>query len=188
MRNETLFSVGCLALLVWGCPKRQTTTHIIYTPAPPAPAAQNQGESSGAMVIEEPAPPEPEETAPLEEPVTPKPAPKRRVPVRTQTPSTPDTAEPDEQPAAEVPALEPREAPGQQAALRQQIQRSQDRLRQRLAELDRQISSAADRRMADDARSFLAQSERAVADGDLQRALNLTRKTSLLVAALEQER
>jgi hypothetical protein len=176
-------------MLVWGCPKRQTTTHIIYTPAPPVPTAQAASESSDAIVIEEPALPEAEEPIAPEEPVTPKPAPRRRTPVRTQTPVTPDSAsEAEEPPSAEVPALEPREAPGQQAAIRDQIQRSQERLRQRLAQIDRQASAAADRRMVDDARSFLAQSERALSDGDLQRALNLTRKTSLLVAALEQER
>lgn len=176
-------------MLVWGCPKRQTTTHIIYTPAPPAPTAQAATESTDAIVIEEPAPPEAEEPVAPEEPVTPKPSPRRRTPVRAQTPATPDSApEPEEPPSAEVPALEPREAPGQQAAIRDQIQRSQERLRQRLAQIERQVSAAADRRMVDDARSFLAQSERALSDGDLPRALNLTRKTSLLVAALEQER
>ena len=189
VRHGTLYSVCGLAMLVWGCPKRQTTTHIIYTPAPPPPTAQTSREPSEAIVIEEPALPEAEEPVAPEEPVTPKPVPRRRPPARTQTLATPDLApEPEEPPATEVPALEPREAPGQQAALRNQIQRSQERLRQRLAQIDRQVSAAADRRMADDARSFLAQSERALSDGDLQRALNLTRKTSLLVAALEQER
>ena len=189
VRRGTLYSVCGLAMLVWGCPKRQTTTHIIYTPAPPAPTAQTVSESTEAIVIEEPALPETAEPAAPEEPVTPKPAPRRRTPTRPQTPAPSESApEPEEPPPADVPTLEPREAPGQQAALRQQIQRSQERLRQRIAQLDRQISSAADRRMVDDARSFLAQSERALSDGDLQRALNLTRKTSLLVAALEQER
>ena len=184
-----MLSVGGLALLVWGCPKRQTTTHIIYTPAPPATTAQTSSESSEAIVIEEPALPETVEPAAIEEPVTPKPAPRRRAPARPQTPATLESApEPEEPPPAEVPALEPREAPAQQAALRRQIQNLQERLRRRTAEMEREVSSPEDRRMLDDARSFLAQSERALAGGDLQRALNLTRKTSLLVAALEQDR
>ncbi len=175
-------------MLVWGCPKRQTTTRIIYTPAPPAATSQASREASGAMVIEEPAPPETAEPA-APEPVTPKPEPRRRAPARTQTPATPEiTPEPEEPPPAEVPALEPREAPGPQAALRQELKSLQDRLRRRTAQLERQVSSPEDRRMLEDARSFLAQSERALADGDLQRASNLTRKTSLLVSALEQER
>ena len=177
-------------MLVWGCPKRQTTTHIIYSP-PPAPSASTTrapGETSEAIIIEEPAPPEIAEPAPGE-PAAPKPVPRRRPPVRSQAPTTTDSApEPEEPPPTEVPALEPREAPGQQAALRQQIQHLQERLRQRTAQLERQVNAAEDRRMLEDARSFLAQSERALTDGDLQRALNLTRKTSLLVSALEQER
>ncbi|MGH9649212.1 MAG: hypothetical protein ACRD3I_01955, partial [Terriglobales bacterium] len=161
MRRGTLSSVCGLAMLVWGCPKRQTTTHIIYTPAPPSPTTSAPGETGGVIVIEEPAPPETVEPAPPE-PVTPKPAPRRRPSARTQTPATPDsTPEPEEPPPAEVPVLEPRETPGQQAALRQQTQTLQERLRQRLAQLERQVSSAEDRRMVDDARSFLAQSVRA---------------------------
>lgn len=183
-----MLSVGGLALLVWGCPKRQTTTRIIYTPAPPTPTAQTSTESSEALVIEEPALPEAVEPPPPE-PVASKPAPRRRAPARPQTPATAESVpEPEEPPPAEVPALEPREAPAQQAALRRQIQNLQERLRRQTAEMERQVSSPEDRRMLDDARSFLAQSERALADGDSQRALNLARKTSLLVAALEQER
>jgi hypothetical protein len=43
------------------------------------------------------------------------------------------------------------------------------------------------RRTLDDAHTFLAQSERAFLDGDLQRARNLANKASLLVSALEQQ-
>jgi hypothetical protein len=176
-------------MLIWGCPKRQTAPRIIYTPAPPAPAQTAASPSGEAIVIEEPAPAETAEPAAPEEPVAPKPAPRRRAPSRTSTPATADTApEADEPAPAEVPALEPREAPGQQVALRQQILRLQERLRPRIEQLGRQVSASEDRRMLDDARSFFAQSERALSDGDLQRALNLARKTSLLVSALEQER
>jgi hypothetical protein len=86
-----------------------------------------------------------------------------------------------------VPALERRESPGQQTALRQQILDLQERLRQRAARFDRLSLSSEARKTLDDARTFLAQSERALLDGDLGRARNLANKASLLVSALEQE-
>jgi len=143
-------------------------------------------EGSGALVIEEPSPPEPAEVAPAE-PASPKPTPRRRRP-RTEPPTTSESApEAVEPPSAEVPALEPRESPGQQAALRRQILALQERLRQRIAQFDRLTLPSEARKTLDDARTFLAQSERAFLDGDLQRAHNLANKAALLVSALEQQ-
>ena len=45
--------------------------------------------------------------------------------------------------------------------------------------------STNERKTLEDARTFLAQSTRAFESSDLPRALNLARKASLLVAALE---
>ena len=138
------------------------------------------------MVIEEPAPPEP--PAPTPQPTSPpKPAPRRRHVLRTEPPAaapenTPETTEP---PAPQVPSLEPRENSAQEAALRRQIQGLQDDVRQRIAKLSRAGLSGADRKTLDDARTFFAQSTRALDEADLQRALNLARKASLLVSALE---
>jgi hypothetical protein len=84
-----------------------------------------------------------------------------------------------------VPSLEPRESSAQEAALRRQIQALQEDVRQRIAKLSRAGLSGADRKTLDDARTFFAQSARALNDADLQRALNLARKASLLVSALE---
>jgi len=86
-----------------------------------------------------------------------------------------------------VPALEPRGSPGQQTALRQQILDLQEHLRQRTARFDRLKLTSEARKTLDDARTFLAQSERAFLDGDLQRAHNLANKASLLVSALERQ-
>jgi hypothetical protein len=58
-------------------------------------------------------------------------------------------------------------------------------VRQRLARLKGAQLSANDRRTLEDARTFFAQSTHAMASGDLPRALNLARKASLLLAALE---
>jgi len=139
------------------------------------------------MVIEEPPPPEP--PAPSPEPTPPpKPAPLRRHVLRTEpsgaaTGNTPDTVEP---PTPQVPSLEPRETSAQQAALRRQIQGLQDDVRQRIAKLSRAGLSGADRKTLDDARTFFAQSTQALNEADLQRALTLARKASLLVLALER--
>jgi hypothetical protein len=85
-----------------------------------------------------------------------------------------------------VPSLEPRESSVQEAALRRQIQGLQDDVRQRIAKLSRARLSGADRKTLDDARTFFAQSTRALNEADLQRALTLARKASLLVSALER--
>jgi hypothetical protein len=147
-------------------------------------------EEGGTLVIEEPAPPEPEETevVPAEAP-TPKPERRHRRPLRTEPAATPEPApEPVEPPLAEVPALEPLESQEQQSALRNQVVTLQENLRQRIQQLNRQGLDPAARRTLEDARAFLSQSGRALEDEDLQRSLILARKASLLVSALEKER
>ena len=139
------------------------------------------------MVIEEPAPPEPQETPPPPTPA-PEPQPRRRHVLRREPPaaapeSTPDTVEP---PAPQVPSLEPHESSAEEASLRHQIQGLQDDVRDRIAKLSRAGLSGADRKTLDDARTFFAQSTRALNEADLQRALTLARKASLLVLALER--
>ena len=140
------------------------------------------------MVIEEPAPPE-EPPAPSPQPTTnPEPAQRRRHVLRREAPAaaaeeTHAATEPP--PTPQVPSLEPRESSAQEAALRRQIQALQDDVRQRIAKLSRAGLSGADRKTLEDARTFFAQSTRALNDADLQRALNLARKASLLVSALE---
>ena len=90
-----------------------------------------------------------------------------------------------ETPPVEVPALEPRESSAQEAAIREQVLRLQENVRQRMARLNPARLSPNERKTLDDARTFLTQSTRALKSSDLQRALNLARKASLLVAALE---
>ena len=176
-----------LALFIGGCPKRQPPTRIVYVPPPQPAATQPSAAETPSMVIEEPAPPE-EPPAPSPQPTTnPEPAQRRRRVLRREAPaaaaeSTPETTEP---PTPQVPSLEPRESSAQEAALRRQIQGLQDDVRQRIAKLSRAGLSGADRKTLDDARTFFAQSTRALNEADLQRALNLARKASLLVSALE---
>jgi hypothetical protein len=61
----------------------------------------------------------------------------------------------------------------------------QQDVRQRLIRLEGARLSPNEQKTLEDARAFLEQSARAVASGDLQRALNLARKAFLLIAALE---
>jgi hypothetical protein len=82
--------------------------------------------------------------------------------------------------------LGPRESSAQEADLRRQILDLQDDVRQRIAKLSDAGLAGADRKTLDDARAFFAQSTRALNEGDLQRALTLARKASLLVSALER--
>ena len=172
-----------LALFIGGCPKRQAPVRIVYVPAPTPAATQAAAAGAPAMVIEEPPPPEPPPTPPPPTPA-PKPVRRRRV-LRTEPPAAapsnaPDTAGPP------APSLEPQENSVEQAALRRQIQGLQDDVRQRISKLSRARLSGADRKTLDDARAFFAQSAQALKEADLQRALNLARKASLLVTALER--
>lgn len=177
------------ALLLWmgGCPKRQETKNlVVYVPAQ-APAPAPPADKPQVLVIEEPAPPpEPEKAV---NPPTPEPPPPRRHPVRAAAPTEPEENPApetnDTAPSAEVPALAPRESSAQEAELRGQYLKLEQDIRQRLARLSNAQLSANERKTLDDARGFFAQATQAMVSGDLPRALNLARKASLLLAALE---
>jgi len=182
-----------LILGIGGCPKRQGPSRIVYVPAPAPQATDGPTETAQVLVIEEPAPVEAEPKTPVPQPTegdqtaTPK---TNKRPVRSGTGTTApagDTPATEEAapPPAEVPPLEPRASTQQAEALRQQIQRSLADIAQRMGHIDEGRLSSDDRKTLDDARTFYAQSARALESGDLQRALNLATKASLLVAALQ---
>jgi hypothetical protein len=191
MKREALGTVCGLALLFGGCPKRQTSPRIVYVPSPPPAAAPAPAQSQQTLVIEEPAPPPtPEEVAPAPEPEQ---APVRRRrrtshtgPARSSDEISPETPETPDAAPAPLPALEPRESSARENTLRQQIIAAQTDVRLRLARLNPSQLAPADRKTLDDARSFFAQSEKALQESDLRRALVLARKAALLVTALEQ--
>lgn len=184
----------CLAVLLGGCPKRQTSPNVVYVPSspPPAGAASAPAEPGGTMAVEEPAPPEPEakpaEVTPQEPSGTKPVARVRRRPAATEASVDAETP-PDNQnqPAAQVPALAPRESPQQQNELRNKAVEITQSAKARIARLERTRGASLDRNTLEGARVFLAQSQRALDDGDLQRAYNLARKASLLVDGLEQK-
>ncbi len=195
VKHEALVSICGLALLIGACPKRQTTPRIVYVPAPPpatSSAASAPTENQPTMVIEEPAPPSPPEETVATPSQEERPAPRRRRVLRTETPRSSDetlsesAGETPEAPPAQVPALEPRESSAQESTLRRETVETQIEVRQRLARINDAQLTPPDRKTLDDARGFLGQSERALQEGDLQRALVLARKAALLATALEQ--
>ena len=185
VREPTLFSVCGLAVLIWGCPKRQTAPRVVYLPSPPSATEQPSTSANGSLIIQEPSPPEPaeDEVIPKEQLPEEKPAPRRR---RTVTPSAPETTEDSATPPpVEVPALEQLESPAQRTELRQQITATQAGIQGRMAQVKQRGLSGQERKTLEDAQMFLEQSRRALEGNDLVRALNLARKASLLVNALE---
>lgn len=160
---------------------------VVYVPAQ-APAAVPPEEKPQVLVIEEPAPPPAPQETPPPPPTQPTAHHRQGGPARARTASEPDetpTPEKPETPPAEVPALQPRESSAQETEQRRQFLILEQDIRQRIAHLSGARLSANDRRTLEDARTFFAQSARAMASGDLPRALNLARKASLLLAALE---
>lgn len=188
MKREAISCALGMLLMLGGCPKRQTTSRIIYVPSPPAAQRSEAPASSGSIVISEPAPPEePVAAAPQEEePPPPKPERRRRRPVRTEPTETPppEVSESPEQPAADItpPPLETRDDP----AIRGEVQTLQADIQRRIEETSHRDLSKEDQKTFEDARQFLEQSQRALDQGDLQRALMLARKASLLISALRR--
>jgi hypothetical protein len=197
MKPKTIPLWWCsLALLIGGCPKRQAPPRIVYVPpSPPHAAMQAPGpENPPVMVIEEPPPPEPVVVTPKPGTQTPTDtdtdtAPKSH---RTQhrgaqtTPAPGSAPETDEEPSPPLPSLAPRESSSEQATQRREIQGLQDDVQKRIAKLGAADLSAVDRKTLEDAKAFIAQSTQALNEADLQRALMLARKASLLVSALEK--
>ncbi len=188
VRSRTLYSVCGLAVLMWGCPKRQTTPRVVFVASPPPAAEQERAPASGALVIQEPAPPEPLPPVIIEE----EPAPEEKPAARRRRPGSAGRSETEAQPedtttpaAQEVPALEQRESAAQQSAQRQQIIEMLAGIRGRVAQMRRNRLGDLERKTLDDAQMFVEQSQHALDTNDLVRALNLARKASLLVNALQ---
>ena len=173
---------------------------VIFVPAPVPPPVQVAATAPSpakpqVLVIEEPAPPPEPEPEPEDAPPPQTPAPtahhKAKRSAHPETPTDQDeapTTENSETPGttpAEVPALEPRQSSAQQNELRRQFLGLQQDIGRRLEKLSSAHLSANDQKTLEDARTFFAQANQAMASGDLPRALNLAHKAGLLLAALE---
>lgn len=193
LRRGSISSLCALLLWIGGCPNRQATrSTLVYVPAkaPSAAPATAAPAEQQVLVIEEPAPPPEPEPAKVSPPqnVEPPVQHKARRPAHAETPTDPDEASPQETPEtppAELPALEPRESTAEETELHHQFDKLEQDIQQRLARLNAAQLSESNRKTLDDARTFFAQATHAMDTGDLQRALNLARKASLLLAALE---
>jgi hypothetical protein len=192
VKSRPFYSLCALTLLVWGCPRRQNAVRVVYVPPPPV-ATTAQVEEPPVLIIGEPEPePVAEEVVPVEIPEPPPEPPARRRAPRAETAAPSDAGEGSAEailtPVPEVPALAPRETPQQAAALQRRVVGIQQDLHPRLNRLAGARLSAGARKTVEDARTFLAQSEKALSEGDLLRALNLAEKSALLVTAVESMR
>src|SRR5207247_1176644 len=88
--------------------------------------------------------------------------------------------------AGPAPALEPLGTLDQQANLRREIAAAQEGTQKRIAQLEGANLAIDDRKTLGDARAFLAQSTRALENGELGPARLLAHKAALLVQAVEQ--
>ena len=185
MRRQVLHSVCALVVLVGGCP-RHSATRLTYVPAPPPPStkAAAQNTAGDTMVIEEPPPPAPPEQ-PSAAPANPAPVeattPRRRAPAPVQE-------KPAEAPRVPAPTLEPLAEAQKQRSVRSEVVTLQTALAKRIKNADALDLKPSDRHAFEDARGFLAQSLRALEDGDADRAKKLAIKASLLLDAVDQGR
>ena len=188
VKHRALITVMALGLLAGGCARHRHTARLVYVPSSPPAVPLEPASATDAMVIEEPPPPvrsvEPVEISPTPEPAAPKPVVRPRRPSKSEPSATEENTEPQAAPG--LPPLEPRASSQQQQALRNQIATLQAATKQRIVRLEQLKVSSADRKFLDDARHFLEESQRAVADGDLQRSQNLAHKAALLVDAVER--
>jgi len=186
MKRASAVAICVLAFMGVSCARRQPTARIVYVTSAPSPAPSVSPEAAGALVVAEPQLPEPEP-----EPVPPAPEtaekPRSHPRVRLAPPDPSVEPEPESAPAPEVPTLEPREGPAEQSAQRQQVVQLLDQIRRRATRQEESSLSSDERRMLGDARTFVSQSEGALAASDFQRARTLARKASMLLAVLEQQ-
>jgi len=184
MRAGPWTSACCMALLIGGCPKRQSGPRLVYVAPPPAASSAGSAADSGTWVIEEPAPPE--ETIHTSEapPPTPPPPLKSPKPRPSGVAAEPPTDR-EEPSSVGPPPLERADSAG--GPDRQTIDTTQKRLSQRIDEFEHGPLSDTELRTLGEVRAFLEQSKRALKDGDLRRADNLAHKADLLITALEQK-
>jgi outer membrane biosynthesis protein TonB len=176
------------ALLATGCGHKTMQS----TPAVLVPSIESQPQPNTL-----PAPPAPEATTPA--PTAPAPETTAQAPKPKPKPRKPAKPKPAPQPAPSEPAkTEPaKPAPGSnaqitadvpRAAVQSQRQSTENLLRasnDKLARVTRQLSDA-EQGMMRQARNYIAQSNQALAAGDVERAYNLAVKASLLANELSK--
>lgn len=166
-------------MIFGGCPKRHTGPQIVYIPTPPP--AVSPSESAQAIVIQAPTPSAPAKVTRVPVlPVSHKPVPIRHVYRRV-----PQIKAPKPEPA-NVPALQSGLSPGKETELRDEVVNLQRGIEKEISRLNQEQLSQSQQNTLDGARGFLQQSQRALQQSDLQRALNLAHKADLLVISIQQ--
>jgi hypothetical protein len=182
-----------LALLIGGCPKRQTTPRVVYVqPAPSvSPSASNTAAPSTpeTLIIQEPASPPAAEPAPSV--VATLPAQKsqadkvtkpRLPPRESEEKSTVDTVQPAEASEPTV-QLQPSGSDVGEAELDKRL----EQMAAELSDLEHRTNLSQDQlRTIEDAGTFRKQSIEALHQHDLLRAKQLAEKAQLLIEAVQE--
>lgn len=182
------------ALLVGGCPKRQTEPRVVYVQPPPATASTSTSQQASApadiLTIEPPLPaptPAPPPPAAVSTVVPSQPPARRQTRPRTDSHPSEEAEEPETAPTPETAQAPPLE-PASSAASEDEIASSQNTIQRRIDALGNGQSFApADQQILQDARSFLTQSEQALKEHNLLKAQELAGKATLLLDALESK-
>ncbi len=189
VKSKAFFPFIFATIFALGCPKRQSGLRLVYAPAPPPAAGQQtQAEPTQAMVIEEPAPPEPAQPATVQQVET-SPRPVITAPRKTRPKMAPPVTaevEPTIEPAG-APALQPSIEAAQAAGLKEKINRLAGRLQTEITQLERGTLPPTGRKTLHDAQMFLDQATQASNAGDFQRSLQLVKKAGLLVSAAKNQ-
>ena len=177
------------ALLIGGCPKRQTTLRLVYVPAPPPSSAPASTQGTETMVIAPPPPPEPIQTgeSPQQTPSPSSPSKPLRAHRRAAAATLPlSSQQTPDVPQPSSPALNSINSPHQEAALEKRVGELEAGVHRRIGRLASMRLSSAERKTLQDAGMFLAQAEDAGRRGDLLRSVNLVEKADLLIGAIEK--
>jgi hypothetical protein len=190
MLGPKTLAPALLALLIGGCPKRQTTPRIVYVQPPPSisPGSNTAAQSSPeAIIIQEPAPPALAEPAPPVAATVPPPQAqsdklnKRRPPVR-ESEETGATVQP---PEVTEPPLQLQ--PSGNDVGEAELNRLLEQMAVDLADLERRTNLSQDQQRAiEDAGTFRKQSLKALQQHDLLRAKQLADKAELLIKAVQE--
>jgi hypothetical protein len=187
--GSKILAPALLALLIGGCPKRQTTPRIVYVQQPPAatPAGANAATSAEALTIQEPSAASTEES--LAVPVAAKPVPP---PVqdnrKTRPPRVTSHDVADKPPEVPQPAvtgsplqLQPQGGDVQETVISKRL----EEITGELNDLEHDGNLSEDQQRAiNDATAFRNQSSAALRQHDLLRAKQLADKAGLLIKAV----
>ena len=186
MLGSKIFVPSFLALLIGGCPKRQTTPRIVYVQPAPSVSNTTADSTAEALTIQEPAQAPAEESSPPA--VISAPAPQTQPEKAKRTRPQRDSGEkPPAEPSQSTESTEPplqlsAQGAGNAAGLQMRL----DQIAAALNDLGQRTNlSEAQRRTIKDADAFRTESLDALRKRDLLRARQLADKADLLIKAVQ---